>query len=378
MSPIAIIDVGSTSVGGAILVLNKEKRVQGKYRVIYTTRERINFSERIKSQEFFTQMSAALKRVLGGFTAGGYAPQMVHCFLSAPFYAGQTRVIHYNTAKPTKISRSLIDDLIKTELQHFEAEHGDQHQLIENRLLSTKLNGYTISRPYGQMATELELINYFSLGSVKILDRLRETIAGTFHHRAIVFHTMAQTYYEVWRQIMPEHDSYLLFDIGGEVTELSVVSRGLLWETLSFPLGENYIIRQVAKTLKTTLPEAYSTIKRQVLSEHHELVSGQLATISANLKVEWLAACRQALAQASSGCFLPDRAWLIGNRDLVPLFGEWLDGESLDMLMMSDRKLAVDYWRADWFLPWLEHDAKTRQDLSLMAEVIYCDNIESK
>ena len=375
MSQIGIIDVGSTSVGGGILVPNKDKRAKGKHLVIYTTRERINFSEQIESQEFFTQMLVALKQVLKNFTTKGYSPKTIHCFLSAPFYAGQTRVIHYRTAKPAKITRSLVADLIKTELQRFSAEHGGQHQLVENRLLSTKLNGYTMSQPYGQTAMELELINYFSLGSAKILDRVREIIAGTFHHRSIVFHTMAQTYYEVWRQIMPDYDSYLLFDIGGEVTELSVVSHGLLWETLSFPLGENYMIRQVAKTIKTTLPEAYSTIKRQILNEHHQLASAQLAKMLAGLKTEWLTACRQALAQASSGCFLPDRAWLIGNHDLVPLFGEWLDGESLDVLLMSDRKLAVDYWRADWFLPWAEHDVKARQDLSLMAEVIYCDKI---
>lgn len=394
MSLVAIIDIGSTSVGGALLTPNKTKGARSRWRVVYTTRQRINFNEQIESKEFFTQMLNSLKLVLKDFSGAAYSPvakanhlphhwwgnpvKEIHCFLSAPFYAGQTRIIRHTAAKPIKITDDLIKNLITSELKRFETEHADKHCLIENRLMSVKLNGYSIATPYGQMAQELELINYFSLGSIKVLDKIEAVLIGAFPHRRVRFHTMALTAYQVWEQIMPDKDSYLLFDIGGEVTELSIVSRGLLWETLSFPIGENYLVREVAKALKTSLPEAYSTIKRQIMAEHNQRTTDQLNQILKQLKDEWLAACLQTLNQTSSAFFLPDKVWLIGDPGLALLFGDWLDGESLNTLVLTKRRLAVDYWKADWFLSWCEYDVRARQDSSLMAESIYYDKIVSK
>ena len=119
MSLIALVDIGSTSVGGALLMPNKDKQSKNRWRVVYTTRQRINFSEQIESREFFNQMLSALKLVLKNFSGAtqsvsakqnqmpqpcwGVSPKEIHCFLSAPFYAGQTRIIHHHLAQPQKL-----------------------------------------------------------------------------------------------------------------------------------------------------------------------------------------------------------------------------------------------------------------------------------
>ncbi|MEA1929401.1 MAG: hypothetical protein U9M92_00730 [Patescibacteria group bacterium] len=383
MSLVALIDIGSTSVGGALLRPHKDKRLKSRHQVAYTTRRQINFQKELTPGTFFGQVESSLKEVLTDFQSTlksqdnklKGSPKKVHIFLSAPFYAAQTRAIQYKLEKPTEITSKLIDGLIDEKLQRFKSEQAGQHELIENKLLSIKLNGYYIADPYGQVASELEVASYFSLGATDVLDKIRATMTAAFHHENIELHTAALVYYRVWREVLPQRDSYLLLDIGGEVTELSVTTHDISLETASFPVGGHYVIREVAKALGASLAEAAAAIKRQVKGEHYPSAANQLAEVLEKVKVEWLKAFRQSAVEARQSFFLPQRAWLIGDPDLTPLFGSWLDGLTLNGQLVTKRQLAIDYWQADWFSPWAPHDTQARQDLSLMAETIYYDRI---
>ncbi len=53
------------------------------------------------------------------------------------------------------------------------------------------------------------------------------------------------------------NDSYLLIDIGGEVTDIGIIYKGILKESLSFPFGKKTLFREISKKLKVELRDSY-------------------------------------------------------------------------------------------------------------------------
>jgi len=62
--------------------------------------------------------------------------------------------------------------------------------------------------------------------------------------------------FTVVRDMHIQKENFLLLDIGGEVTNISMVKKNILRESISFPLGCNFLPRGVASNLKCSLNEA--------------------------------------------------------------------------------------------------------------------------
>src|SRR6185436_18832368 len=124
MAHVAIIDIGSTSVGGGFLETTKTKKgaVSAELcsRLIASVRNEINFQEHVDLPHYLEAISAALKKTLADLVASKHgAPTEVLCFLSAPFYASQTQTIIKKEATPFTVSEKLINGLIEQQVKQF-------------------------------------------------------------------------------------------------------------------------------------------------------------------------------------------------------------------------------------------------------------------
>src|SRR3989344_7597609 len=116
-----IIDSRSESVGGALVEPQNAKNQKVCSQVLKFSRRQIDFRAALNRDRFFADLMAAFKLVLSDLgAAANPRPAAVAVFLSAPFYAAQTRTIKQTRPSPVKITRRLISDLVAADIQQFQ------------------------------------------------------------------------------------------------------------------------------------------------------------------------------------------------------------------------------------------------------------------
>ncbi|MBI2097847.1 MAG: cell division FtsA domain-containing protein [Candidatus Vogelbacteria bacterium] len=380
-----IIDIRSDSVGGALVEPRANVKTETNCpKVLEVSRHRLEFRAELNRERFFADLMTAFKLILADFGAAAKPrPDSVVVFLSAPFYASQTRTIKQTRPAPVKVTRRLISDLAAADSRQFQSQTPplfreilhDAHELIEHKIMAVKLNRYETHRPFGQSASEIEFSHYLSLSSKKVLERFRELVAAGRPHRPIVFHTFPFALYAVCRDVF-NSDNVLLLDLGGEVTEISLIAHNILWETVSFPLGSNFLIRFLAEDFKTVPEEALSALRIYQRGSHNKLASERMTGALARAGGEWLKQFKTALAALTETHLGPDEILAVGDQTITPVMIEWIKGASYENLLMTQKGLRASFLSAARLR---EHCADLGSgpfnDLHLLLEMTFYDKL---
>lgn len=370
MPLVAIVDIGSTSVGAALALMPRRQRAghQVCASIIFSTRNEINFPEHdIDPNRFLEGIAVALKKtMLDVVKAGKGAPERVEVFLSAPFYASQTRAVRKQAAEPFVITPALIKELTAVEVA--------DHATIESELLGIRANGYQLRNPYKQPALDLEVQHFLSLAAPEIIKRFSSVIEGAVHHSRVRFHTFAYVFYRVLQLALPHQHNLLVLDIGGEISELSLLWHGVLRETISFPFGRNWLLRNVAARIGATPAAAYSAVKLS-LAGTRQAQDPRFDQALTAVRNEWLTSFRSALNKLLECCFIPERGIAVGDPNIIPLFRRWLEAEELPAVNLGNKRLAIAQLNESVFDAWCDHSADVHRDFSLIVESIFCDKI---
>ena len=111
-----VFDIGSSSVGGALFIINKNNVPQ----IIYSVRESITLEKEIMFDRFMNLTLKSIEVVANKISTQGLgAPKKVFCVLSSPWYASQTRTIILKKNTPFIFNSKLADNLIEKEIKLF-------------------------------------------------------------------------------------------------------------------------------------------------------------------------------------------------------------------------------------------------------------------
>ncbi len=346
-----IIDLSNDSVGGLLLdpTYDKEHRkFCSPTRAV--THVPLPFQAELNLERFLNQVVVALKTTIEALARENNSrPARVICFLSAPFYASQTRVVRHTTPEPFRVTASLLKDLLAKDLNQFISQHPqlysevieDAHQVIESKTMQVKLNRYLTHTPYDKMASEVELFHYVSIGSSRILGRFREVIQGFTHHAPIEFHSFPFALFSVCRDHFGDQRYRFLLDIGAEVTEVLLLAEDILWESISFPAGRNGLIRELVKTLNTVPEEALSALRTYRRGGQNKSASDKLTAALTTFQKIWVGYFHETLQTLSGQHLIPKDILAIGDPLVVPLFLDWLKQEKYDEIMVGNRSFNV-------------------------------------
>jgi hypothetical protein len=332
--PVMIIDLSNDSVSGLLLDPTYDKTREifcSPTRAV--TRVPLPFQVELNLERFLNQVVTALKTVLEAVAREADSrPAKVICFLSAPFYASQTRVVRHTAEKPFRVTSTLLNNLIATDLKQFIQQHpqlynevlDDAHRVIESKTMQIKLNRYPTHLPEGQIASEVELYHYVSIGSERIIARFREVVQGFVHRAPIEFHSFPFALFSICRDHFGDQRYRLLIDIGAEVTEVLLLAEDILWESISFPAGHNGLIRELAKALNTVPEEALSALRIYRQGNQSQSMNGRMISGLANFQKIWTAYFRQTLEALSEQHLVPREIMAIGDPLVTALFLDWL------------------------------------------------------
>lgn len=342
---ILVFNIGSSSVGGALF----ETQSSGIPKIIFSVREPIQLEEKIDVDHFLLLTIKSLEIVSDKIYKKGLGrPEQVFCVLSSAWYASETRIINFKKNTPFVFTEKLADDLIKKEIKIFEEEHLLKYNTVDNRVrtielknIKTMLNGYETSKPLNQKIKELEMTIFVSISGEQILKKIEDTIGKYFHIKQIKFSSFVLSFFTVVRDMFVKQENFLLLDIGGEVTDISMIKKNTLRNSISFPLGRNFLIRGVALELGCTLDEAYSFISLFKDGHAEESIAKKLALILNKLRAEWLKEFQDSLANLSNDISIPSTIYIAIDKDLVDFFTETIKTEQFSQYTLTESKFEV-------------------------------------
>ncbi len=344
---VLVFDIGSSSVGGALFV----SQPSGIPKIVMSVREPIPLEMEASFERFLALAMKSLHNVAHRvFSARLGAPHRIVCVLSSPWYVSQNRIISLSQETPFTFTTKLADSLIKKEVALFEEEYlkkykeaGSSARLIEFKNIKTTLNGYETEVPLNQKAKELEMAIFIAVSGEQVLKNIEETINKTFHTKNIKFASFGMVSFSVVRDMFSGEEGFLLIDLGGEVTDISMIKKNVLREAISFPMGTNFIIRGVSDSLDCTPEEAKSLISLYKDGHAVGATRKKLDPVMSDLKTKWLESFQKSLANISNDISIPSKIFISIDKEFSDFFLEIIKTEQFNQYTLTESKFEATF-----------------------------------
>lgn len=377
-----VFDIGSSSVGGALFLIQKT----GIPKIIYSTREPISLEKELSFDRFFSLALKSLEIVSNKICMKGLgAPKKVYCILSSPWYASQTRSIVLSKDTPFIFNSKLVESLIDKEVKLFEEECLEKYMHSKNKVLPIELrnmqmmlNGYAVSAPSNQKAKELEITILVSMSAEEVLEKIKETIGKHFYSRDIKFHSFAITSFSVARDMFVHQDDFLLIDIGGEITDISMIKKDIICSSISFSFGRNFLIRGISSVLDCSLAEASSYVSLYKDGHIEDESLKKIEPVIKKLKGEWLTKFQEALVNLSNDISIPATIFLTVDQDLADFFTETIKSEQFNQYTLTESKFRVVFLGTQALNDMVSFKENVERDSFLMLEAVYLNRLLNK
>lgn len=345
-------DIGSSSVKAALFYAGKS----GIPRIITSLREPILLEDNIDIDRFLSLTIQALETVAEKMYRKGLgAPERIFCILSSPWHISHTRIIHLEKNTPFAFSVKLADGLIQKEIGILKEEYVKKYnhpdnalRLIELKNIKIMMNGYETTKPLNKKATELEMTVFISMSEEQVCKKIEQAIAKHFiSNNQVKFSPFTLACFTVVRDLYTDQNNFLLVNIGGEITDISMVKHGALRESTSFPFGVNFMIRQIATTMDSSLSEARSLISLYKDGHAAESTTQSLEPAMAKLKSQWLVKFQESLANLSNDISIPAVVYITVDKDLADFFGEVIKTEQFNQYTLTESKFQIIFLNVD-------------------------------
>lgn len=370
-----IFDIGSSSVGGAIFEIDKK----GIPKIILSIREPIILEDKIDIDRFLILTIKALDIVASKICMMSVTrPSKIFCILSSPWYISQTRIIKIEKNIPFLFTSKIAVDLIQKEVSILEEENlvkfshdNNKVRLIEFKNMKIMLNGYFSPNPFNKKTKKLEMTIFVSMSGEQILKKIEETVSRHFNSSDIKFSSFAMASFAVARDMFVQQENFVLVDIAGEVTDISIIKKDVLNGSISYPLGYNFMIRNVANSLNCTLGEAKSFLSLLKDGHAEESVEKKIGPIVDKLKIEWLKGFQESLVNLSEDISIPATIFITVDQDLVNFFGDIIKTEQFNQYTLTELEFRIIFLDTKTLHSIAAFKDDVNRDLFLIIEAIY-------
>lgn len=265
---VLVFDIGSSSVGGSVVSIS-EKYNKIKPDIIKSIRdemvERGDVSFDILLKDMLNSLNDVVNFIYNSKTG---VPEEAFCVLASPWYLSEIRNIKYSRETHFVFTNKLASELLQKEINlmniSYEKKYSDSDSipsLIENHIMEVIIDGVSDFSPLGKKVKSIEMNVIISLCPKVLLNKINEIISKTFPQISISFSSfMADSYLAVRDQHIGI-DSYLLMDIGGEVTDVTLIKDNIIKSSITFPYGKRSIFNYLSNELRVELRDAKELFK---------------------------------------------------------------------------------------------------------------------
>lgn len=320
-----VFDIGSASVGGALVVLD----TNDVPRVLYSSRRQMVFQQELDFERFVASMLETFGAVAEDLQQKGmeYVNEYRHdasmaidhalCVYASPWYTAQTKVLNRREDKAFPVSQKLIDELVREEQKAFQTddESGSEGHIVEQKVTRIQLNGYTTHDLEGdRTAEELKVTMSMTMIAESVIAAIEERLARVFTTETVDHHSFGMAGFTVLRQAFPDIHDFMFIDVSGEVTDVTFGKDDALLDTTSFPIGKNQILRHLNTELKTDVDVTESLLEG---TEHASAETKEaLATSLRPVQDTWNTALTEAVAHIADEVS-PEVVWYMADSSVA-------------------------------------------------------------
>jgi hypothetical protein len=370
-----ILHIGSGSVMGSIVANNG---VLTTMRAFFSTP--IPIVAELTLERFENEMNKALAQTitsLSNLHMG--APDRIVVYFASPWFASQVRIAKNARPTPFVVSHSTVNDMIARELKSFESEelngqeNTDTLRPIGSKVVQVLLDGKPHNDPIGMSAKELELSIFVSVAPEHTLRMIEDTIVRKYH-ASITFSSFLLASFVVTRDFFPHMHDWILVDIGGEVTDVSFVRNGALFQSVSFPHGSNFVLRKLSAGLGRSASESVSIFTLFMEDKIQESIKHICQSILDSAKKVWMQSFQSALQSISGGAPLPETLLLSVDSEITEFFTTMIEQENFDQDAHVKKPSKVIVLNGYLFHELLAFDTDVKRNTFMMIEALHATN----
>jgi hypothetical protein len=344
---IAIFDIGSGSVGGAMVRIPTDGNALPS--IIKSVRNEIRFHENFDFNSFLKDMIFTLNLTSNSlFYKNVGSPDEIICILASPWYLSETRAIKMNRDSSFSFTKRLAEELINKEILNLTKLYKDKYgtndstpQVIEQHTMAVLLDDSSVIDPLGKKCKSLEMDMVVSLAPKLCTDQIKEILSKTFHNDNVSFSTFTVDTYLAMRDKYISPNSYLLVDVSGEITDIGVVTDGVLRSVLSFPFGKKTFFKHICTKLRMEIRDAREIFKLYREGHLSSVLSSRVAPVFKEIETLWDISFSQCLETLPSNILLPSTIFLTTDNDMKSWFTEILKKKEHIQSNISLRKYNV-------------------------------------
>lgn len=374
---VLLIDVGSASVGAALA----ETGVGNAPHILITARDTILFQEKLTSAEFLRAMNHSLLRVLKTIlekTKKTKSPLQVFCSLSSPWFLLKSRHVSIARNESFEINTSVLDKFLDDEVVRLKDDLKktlplEDIKIVEKKIIQIKLNGYEIKNPYGKTASRVDLAMTIGVSSKQVIQRIERTVASFFHTKSVHFGAFPVAAFSAIRDIFPTEKTFLFLDITGEATDISLINNDLIVNTVSFPRGKNFFLREISAQFHLPHEAALSLFNMFLSGALDAKRHDDVERLMARAESDWIARFEKALASLSVEGVMPRKLFFMADPDAAQLFESVLKGSS--GTLQTKNIFEIQYLDQSVFGKFSSFESETTRDPFLTVEALLAEKI---
>lgn len=368
---VAVLDINSGSVGGAILLKNKKTHPL----IIATSRRNFKFTASPDGARLEREMLESLDLVCQDLQKKtSKRPDKIYCVLSTPWSHGELRAIHHEKSKEFRFTEVFAEEMVKSEIQKFRSENSNLRQIVDRRITRVSLNGYPVDKPHGQSARMVTLDVFLSLSSKSVIDAVQDRVHKTWKSH-IAFTSQIFSDFVFVRDIFDAKNDFIVINIGAEMTEVMVIKNDHLEGTAFFPYGSRNIIRAVALQLNRSVYESmslFSLYSEELLSPDGGTFITEAMENSAEL---WRSELKRLLGEISSNRHLPKNIFLIAPESMTNWFSSMFTTRFFPEFTTSGREFSVIIPNREILYNFCQYSEIVEQDDALSRKSIFINRV---
>lgn len=337
---VAVIDIGSSSVGAALVYMQEGLPLVMCYSVRLPVEHKDPLTLTDRMLRTFTEVGERLVREgapqLRTASGNGSIDRAV-VSIGSPWQDARIETKTINPGAPFTFTKHLaVDTLAKDE--------APEGRTMTQTVVATFLNGYPTAEPFGKTAKRAEIVVLSSSLETIILESIESAVTKLFHTKEAKFVGFADLCYSTLRTLYPHEKEFIVISVGGEATDVASIKRGHVVDVGA--------VLQGANTLQRAL--------------HPEATDAQAPT-----KEAWVSELTRVLRDLAMHHALPRTVFIIAAEEVRSFLKETLGASELEALWLSEEPVSIIAVEPTHFAPYLTLQGLAQGDTELSLLALY-------
>jgi len=346
-----VIDIGSTSIGGAVALF----RANETPHIPYAIREAINFPDEKRSE---LCMVRALETVIqklfeegrpASLRAGGpHHIDRVFISIDSPWQDTNVESKIITDEKSFVFSREMLMGAVKNR-----APLPEGKKELHSEVVATLLNGYHTNDPYGKRAERAEILLLSSSMEGDAMNLVQRAVRRFGARQGVLISPLQSVAHSVLRAQYPHDKDFLLMLVSDEATNILFANRGIIMDAASVPIG---LIR-----INEARKEGMRTLR---INEDPPVQDTPPETQSKD-ETAWAGIIADTLKEFASRHALPRIVFLVTHDGSAGALKRFLDTPQMHALWLSDESLTVIPVVTKLLSSFIRHQGNADADVTL-------------